>query len=188
MSEQELLQILTAEGKDLTWWQMGARAAVIYGITLIVVRLGKKRLFGKSAAMDVVLGVILGSVMSRSINGSATLLPTATAAAVLVFLHAISAKVALASHWLGTLLKGRSHLLVRDGKPLPDALRRSDISEHDLEESLRLEGKLTSIGQVAEAHMERSGKISVIPKKEPKVLEVKVENGVQTIRVELAGS
>ena len=186
VNEHDLLHIITAKGQDLDWWQMGVRAVLIYIITLVLVRLGKKRLLGKSAVMDVVLGVILGSVMSRALNGSATLLPTSVATLVLVLLHASAAKIALTSHTLGTLVKGSPHLLVKDGKPLRDAMNRSDISDHDLEESLRLEGKLTSVDQVAEAHMERNGKISVIPmKKEPKIVEVKVENGVQTVRIEV---
>lgn len=186
MNEHDLLQIITAQGKDLDWWQMGARAVLIYIITLIIVRLGKKRLFGKSAAMDVVLGVILGSVMSRALNGSATLLPTSIATLVLVFLHALSAKLAVLSHPIGVLLKGRPHLLVEDGTPLKDAMRRSDISDNDLEEAMRMEGKLADVEQVAEAHLERNGKISIIPRKqEPKILEIRVENGVQTVRLEV---
>jgi uncharacterized membrane protein YcaP (DUF421 family) len=186
VNEHDLLQIITAEGKDLDWWQMGFRAVLVYISTLVIVRLGKKRLFGKSAAMDVVLGVILGSVVSRSINGGATLLPTAGAALVLVALHALSAKVALISPKLGILLKGHSHILVKDGKALKEAMNHSDISQHDLEESLRVEGKLTQVEQVAEAHLERNGKISIIPvKKDPKILDVKVENGVQTVRIEV---
>lgn len=185
VNEHDLLQIITAEGKDLDWWQMGARAVLTYFITMIIIRLGKKRLFGKSAAMDVVLGVILGSVMSRAINGSSTLLPAAVATLVLVFLHALSAKLALLSPALGVLLKGRPHLLVKDGTPLKDSLHRSDISEHDLEEALRMKGQRPDLAKIEEAHMERNGNVSIIPKKEPKVIEIKVENGVQTVRLEV---
>ncbi|MHA3773396.1 DUF421 domain-containing protein [Verrucomicrobiota bacterium sgz303538] len=186
MNELDLLQIFTAEGKDLDWWQMGVRAVLVYGITLIIIRLGKKRLLGKSAAMDVVLGVILGSVMSRSINGSATLFPTAIASFAFVLLHALSAKVSLHSPTLGKWLKGEPHLLVKDGQVIEEATERSDISKHDIEESARVEGKISGIEHIAEAHLERNGKISIIPAKQPlRIIEIKVEDGVQTVRLEV---
>jgi uncharacterized membrane protein YcaP (DUF421 family) len=181
------MQVLTADGTDLDWWQMAIRSVVVYGVALFIVRLGKKRLFGKSTAMDVVMGVILGSVLSRAINGASTLLPTAVAAAVLIFMHAISAKLALFSPAIGVLLKGRPRTIIKDGEVLSDAMRAGDLTQHDLEESLRLEGKLTDPKQVAEARLERNGKVSIVPAKHaPKVLEVRVEEGVQTVRIELS--
>jgi len=44
------------------------------------------------------------------------------------------------------------------------------------------------LAQVAEARLERSGQLSVIKaEREPKVVEVKVAEGVQTLRIEIAG-
>lgn len=166
---------------------MAARAVLIYWVALAVVRLGKKRLFGKSSAMDVVLSVMVGSVISRAINGSATLPETAVASFVLVMLHALAAKLAFHSDAFGIVIKGKPHTLIHGGELQRDAMRKSDVSEHDLEEAARSEGRLTGIKQIEEARMERNGKISVIPKKSPpKIVEVRVEDGVQTVRLEIA--
>src|SRR3546814_818751 len=73
-------------GAELTIVQMAARAVVVYIVTLLVVRLGKKRFLGKATAFDVILGIMLGSIVSRAITGNAPFLP-ALAAAVLIALH-----------------------------------------------------------------------------------------------------
>jgi uncharacterized membrane protein YcaP (DUF421 family) len=61
------------------------------------------------------------------------------------------------------------------------------MTEHDLWEDLR--GKSASdLKHVDEARLERSGNLSVIKAKpEPKILEVRVAGGVQTVRIELTG-
>lgn len=63
------------------------RSAAVYLVALMLVCLGEKRLLGKNTAFDVVIGIILGSVLSRAINGSASLLPTIIAGLVLVGMH-----------------------------------------------------------------------------------------------------
>jgi uncharacterized membrane protein YcaP (DUF421 family) len=66
-----------------------------------------------------------------------------------------------------------------------DNLSRSHLSEHDLMEEIRLRG-VEDISEVARAYKERNGEISVIKKKpEPKVVEVAIREGVQTIRIEV---
>ena len=165
---------------------MGARALIVYGAALLLVRLGDTRFLGKSTAFDVILGIILGSVLSRAINGDAPLLPTVVASAVLVGLHWTFAHLAVRSARLGTLVKGHAHLLVRDGVAERAAMARSAITEADLAEGLRSHGRAPALAGVAAAHLERSGAISVIPaRRAPVVLEVAVADGVQTVHIRL---
>ena len=58
-------------GGELTALQMLLRTIVVYGFMLLIVRWGEKRFFGKNTAFDLVLSIILGSVMSRAVNGGA---------------------------------------------------------------------------------------------------------------------
>ena len=52
--------------------------------------------------------------------------------------------------------------------------------------AVRSQGNLGDLKKVKEARLERSGDISIIKASgEPKVVEVKVEDGVQTVRVVL---
>jgi uncharacterized membrane protein YcaP (DUF421 family) len=62
------------------------------------------------------------------------------------------------------------------------------MTEGDLQEALRTQG-LTDLRRVAEAHLERSGKVSVIETKpEPRVLQVQVPDGVRTIRIQVTSN
>jgi uncharacterized membrane protein YcaP (DUF421 family) len=83
---------LGRESKDITVLQMAFRAAVTYAVTLAIVRLGKKRLMGGNTAFDVIVGVIIGSTVSRGLTGNAPLASTLAAAAAIVAMHwAVSA-------------------------------------------------------------------------------------------------
>jgi uncharacterized membrane protein YcaP (DUF421 family) len=176
---------LGIEGKELGIGQMAARAVVVYVATVLMVRLGKKRFMGRSAAFDVILGIMLGSVVSRAITGNAPFFPALLAAAVLLAMHWLFSALAFRSHLFGEAVKGEARVLVRDGAIDREAMRQAHVSERDLWEDLRGEG-VSSLGQVAEARLERSGRLSVVEAKSaPEVVKVRVAEGVQIVRVEL---
>jgi hypothetical protein len=51
---------LGLDSKELNAAQMALRAAVVYAITVLIVRFGKKRFMGEATAFDVILGIMLG--------------------------------------------------------------------------------------------------------------------------------
>ena len=175
---------LGLESKDIGVAQMAFRAAVVYAVTVAFVRLAKKRFMGRATAFDVILGIMLGSIVSRAITGNAPFWPALAAGAALIAMHWLFSFGASRSHRFGDLVKGRPRVLVRDGKPDRDAMRRAHITEHDLDEDLRTEG-LDRAETVKEARLERSGKVSVVKRGEARVVEVRVEDGVQVVRVEV---
>jgi uncharacterized membrane protein YcaP (DUF421 family) len=176
---------LGTESKEINVAQMGLRAVVVYAVTVVVVRLGKKRFMGQATAFDVILGIMLGSTASRAITGTSPFFPALAAAAVLVAMHWLLSGLALRLPGFGTAFKGHERLLVRDGEIDWATMRRAHMSEHDLWEDLRSKG-ISRLEQIAEGRLERSGKLSVIQaKREPKVVEIGVADGVQTVRLEL---
>ena len=175
---------LGLDAKELTVAQMALRAAVVYVVTVAFVRLAKKRFMGRATAFDVILGIMLGSIVSRAVTGNAPFLPALAATATLIAMHWLFSLAAWRWHGFGALVKGRPRVLVRDGEPDRDQMRRAHVTGHDLEEDLRGEG-LEGLDKVKEARLERSGKVSVVKRSEPKVVEVKVADGVQTVRVEM---
>lgn len=165
---------------------VAVRAAVLYGYGLLLIRVGKSRLMGNATALDVVVLVVLGSLLSRGINGSASLGSTMVAAAALVGSHWLLTWATARSHILGNIIKGRTRLLVADGRLDDEALRGSHLSRDDLHEGMRVNGNVDDIDLVHRAYKERSGQISVVRRApQPKTIEVHVESGVQTVRVEL---
>lgn len=166
--------------------QIAARAAVMYIAGVAIVRIGKSRLLARVTNLDVIVGFILGSLLSRGITGNASLSGTAVASAMIVFVHWLITAIACRSHWLGTLVKGHASVVVKDGEINERALQHSNISPHDLEEQLRMQG-VQDVNEVHLAHKERNGEISVIRRKpSPRVIEVVVREGVQTVRIEIA--
>jgi uncharacterized membrane protein YcaP (DUF421 family) len=141
--------------------QVMARAVVVYVVGLAIVRIGKGRSIGRMTPLDVILGFVLGSLLSRGITGHASLSGTAASSAALMAMHWLLTWLACRWHWFGDLVKGRSHLIVKDGQPILDALGRHHISIHDLEEELRLKG-IDDIRHVREAYKERNGEVSVL--------------------------
>jgi uncharacterized membrane protein YcaP (DUF421 family) len=165
--------------------QVAARAALVYIIGLAIVRVGKSRLIGRVTSLDVILGFILGSLLSRGITGSASVSGTTVASAALVATHWVFTFLASRSHAFGTLVKGRAIVVVKEGELIRENMRRSHISEHDLEEELRLQG-IDSLQEVRLAHKERNGEVSfLIRKPEPRIIDVAVSGGVQTVRIQL---
>lgn len=181
-----LTQLIGLDADSLNIWHMVIRAVVVYLSALLMVRIGEKRFLGKNTAFDVILGIIFGSVVSRAITGSSEFFPTLAAGLTLVLLHWLFSKLSFHSDWFGDVVKGHHRLLVEDSTIKWDSMRESHISEKDLLTALRSQANLGDIGDVKEARLERSGDISVIKKSsEPKILEVEVVEGVQTIRIQV---
>src|ERR1044071_2590862 len=107
---------LGAKPEDLTFVQISLRGAIVFIATLIMIRLGHKRSLSHKTAFDAVLLVILASVLSRAINGSAAFFSTLGGGLVLVLLHRLLALVACHSHAFGILIKGRPDLIVDNGE------------------------------------------------------------------------
>ncbi len=168
--------------------QMAMRAAFVYVVTLAIVRLGKKRLLGTGTAFDVIVGIILGSTVSRGLTGNAPLLSTLAAAAALVAMHWLLSRLAFASHRIGGFVKGHSQQVIANGQVDRAALRRAHISDRDLEMDLRAIG-IGDVSCVEEARLERDGKLSAIRREaQPRIVEFEVVNGVQKVRIEIAAT
>ena len=157
---------LGVEPKDLTFLQISLRGIVVFLATLAMVRIGHKRSLARKTAFDAVLIVILASVLSRAINGSSAFFATIGGGIVIVLVHRLFAFIAYHSHWFGCLLKGRPEVIVENGNLILATMRQNHISEHDLEEDLRLDAELEDVSEVKVARVERSGDISFIKVKD----------------------
>ena len=145
----------------LAWWQECARAVVIFAYGLALVRLAGRRVFGKWAALDIIVSIVVGSNLSRALTGSAALLGTLAATTLLMALHWLLAHAAARSSRLSRLVEGPAIELARGGTPEPSTLARAAVSEGDLGEALRQAG----VERAADARLitlEPSGKITVL--------------------------
>ena len=175
--------------KVLTAPQMAARAVVAYGVAVLMVRVARRRFIGRNSAMDAIVAVTFGSTLSRGLTGNAPLWPVLVACGVLVASDWLLATVGARWDRFDCWVKGRAVDVVRDGQVQPAAMASLSVSRRDLAEGLRLHGKTDDPATVARASVERNGQFSVKPNHPPtpRVVEVRVEAGVQVVRIELPG-
>jgi uncharacterized membrane protein YcaP (DUF421 family) len=177
---------LTTELGEMDAGPMALRTVVVYAFTLALVRLGSRRLLARASAFDVIVAIMLGSIVSRAINGTAPFIPTLLAGAALLATHLLLAALAFRFDWFSSVMKGERIALIRNGEMQRSGMRRASVTRGDLDEALRLETGHADPSKIELAYMERSGRISVIPYRgEPRVLAISVENGVQTVRIEV---
>lgn len=153
---------LSLEAKEINAGQMSLRAALVFLMAGAIIRMGNKRFMGKSTALDVMLGIIFGSVVSRAITGTAPFFPAMAAGATLVLFHWLISAGAFHSPRVGWWFKGEDRELVKNGVLNRQALQRSHITEADLHEALRRHGESPDITRIKSAHLERNGDISLL--------------------------
>ena len=155
---------LDLDATELAFGQMAWRGFVVFCFAILLVRIGARRLLAHGAGFDIMVAIVLGSVLSRAINGQAAFFPTLGVSALLVALHHVLATLAFHSHWVSQRVKGRARILVREGQIDRGEMARSKITDDDLDENLRLHGNVRGISEVAEARLERNGEVSVVKK------------------------
>jgi uncharacterized membrane protein YcaP (DUF421 family) len=153
---------LGLDADSLAVWQMALRALIVYVWGVVLVRLGEKRFIGKFTAFDVIMGIMLGSILSRAITTAGGFFATLAAALVLVGMHYLFAALTYHFEWLGDLVKGTARTLVIDGQIQWDGMRQSHISEKDLMSALRENADVNDVSKVKLDRLERSGNISAI--------------------------
>jgi uncharacterized membrane protein YcaP (DUF421 family) len=158
----QLLLGLGAEPKELTFLHVSLRGVVVFFAALAMVRLASKRSFADKTAFDTALMVVIASALARDVNGSAAFFPTLGAGFVLVILHRVLAAIANFSHPFGVLIKGKPAVLVENGRLVRKSMRVNHISEHDIQEDMRLNAATEDLSKIKVARIERSGDISFI--------------------------
>ena len=158
----DLHDLIGNDSETITWWQMSLRGVIIFIFGVVLVRIAGKRAFGKASAFDIVLAIVIGSNLSRTLTASAPFIPTLAASTALVLLYRLLAWGAFSTSWLGKIIKGWPRCLVRDGQPVTKAMRRSQITDEDLREALRLHAGQEDLSGIQDAYLERNGQISFI--------------------------
>lgn len=160
--------LLGPDGKptELTLANVSVRALIIFFIGIVLVRIGDRRSLSQKTAFDAIFIVLIGSMLSRAINGSGPFFMTIASGLVMMIIHRGCAFGACKWHSFGKLLKGEPVTVVRNGEVDWKELRRALVSKHDFEEDLRLAGKTGDVGSIQLARLERSGDISFIKRKE----------------------
>jgi uncharacterized membrane protein YcaP (DUF421 family) len=158
-----LLGLSVDKAEGLSTLQVCVRAVVVYVVLIAYVRFAKKRFLSEATAFDAILVIIIGSIASRAISGTAPFVPSLAGTFVLILFHWVASYFSSNSPTLSYLIKGRDTPLIKNGRVNHRALTASHMSMDDLEEDLRQAG-VENISDVKSARLERAGKVSVIRK------------------------
>ncbi len=161
----EIIHQLFGVGKDLNALQMSMRSLVFFFITLIFIRIGGMRAFGKKSAFDNIIVIVLGSVVARGIAGASAFGATVAASFVLVLIHRLLGWLIVKSKAVEKLVKGSHIVLFQNNEIVHVNLMKAGMSKDDLFESLRMETNSETLDKVEKAYMENNGQISFILKK-----------------------
>jgi uncharacterized membrane protein YcaP (DUF421 family) len=85
----ETLLGLSAKADDLILAQVAVRAFLVYGALIVFVRLGKKRFLSQATPLDAILLILIGSIASRGVSGTAPFFTSILACGWLIALHSV---------------------------------------------------------------------------------------------------
>jgi uncharacterized membrane protein YcaP (DUF421 family) len=102
--------------EQLSTLQVCIRAVVVFIILIAYVRIGKKRFLGSATAFDAILLIVIGSIASRAISGTAPFVASLAATLVLILFHWLISFVARDSATLSNLIKGHDTPIIKDGR------------------------------------------------------------------------
>jgi uncharacterized membrane protein YcaP (DUF421 family) len=159
------LSNLLGHGEDLTPVQMSLRAVIIFIVTLVLIRIGGVRIFGRRSSLDTIIVIVMGSVLARAIVGASPLLSTIAAATVMIITHRLFSRWCHSSERFEQLVKGKKTVLFTKGGINNLNLKKMGLTRSDLLESARLETKSESFNEIDSAFLETNGRISFISKK-----------------------
>jgi uncharacterized membrane protein YcaP (DUF421 family) len=130
----EIIDKLMGQGEELNSLHMAVRTIIIFFIALIMLRIAGIRTFGKKTALDLVIIIMLGAVLSRAIVGASPFVPSICASLVMVLIHRLLAILSYRSDFIGKLVKGDRKSLYKNGVPDTENMRKVQISHKDIME------------------------------------------------------
>ncbi|MFO7252798.1 MAG: DUF421 domain-containing protein [Actinomycetes bacterium] len=143
------------------------RAAAIYLALLVIFRICGKRTLAQVTTFDFVLLLVISEATQQALLGE----DYSVTMAVLVVLTLVTLdRIADYLGWrfprLGLVIDGAPVVLIERGRPLEDRLRRHQLDLEQILQEARSTQGIRSTDEIDYAILERSGAISVIPKKD----------------------
>lgn len=156
-------ELLGLNEQDLLWYQMAIRAALIFVIALVFIRMSGMRAFNSASAFDVVVSITLGGLLSRCIAGHYPFFTTLLASGVILICHQIVAYLNVYFNWFRSLTEGRAVCLFSNGRKHIRNMMRHAVSEADLRQALH-KAEIDSYTHVKSIWFEVDGKVTVVKK------------------------
>jgi hypothetical protein len=126
----------------MPWWVFVLRAAAVYAVLMVLIRMSGKRTMGQFTPFDMLVIVLLGNAVQNSLLGKDTSLGGIAGGDP--DRHQLVRGVRdLARRPCRAPRGRRAVVLARDGQLFRSVLRRELVSEQDFNEALRQNGQMT---------------------------------------------
>ncbi len=133
-----------------------------YVFLVFSLRVSGKRTLAKLNAFDLVITVAFGSTLaSILLSEDVALAEGVTALVLLIGLQYTVTTLSVRSKGFARAVRSEPTLLLRDGEPLPDAMRRARVTRDELKTVVRTEGQ-RGLDSVSAVILESDGSFSVI--------------------------
>jgi uncharacterized membrane protein YcaP (DUF421 family) len=137
------------------------RVSIMYVYALTLVRIAGKQSIGQLAAMDLVITLVIGDLFDDVFWAEVPLVQGLVGFGTVVLTHLLVTFISSRSKRIHELLNSQPRTLIREGKLVPENLRREWVRQETVQFELRLSGE-EHPREVQEATLEPEGQISVI--------------------------
>jgi uncharacterized membrane protein YcaP (DUF421 family) len=146
-------------------WELIFRSVVVYGFLLVLLRLTGKRQVGQLAPFDLVLLLVLSNAVQNAMNGGDnSVIGGVISATTLVAVNWLVGAITFRSKSLEGLIEGRPILLIHNGRMDRRAMRKAQMTTHELDAALRA-GGCCGPHEVRFAVLENNGEVTVVPQR-----------------------
>jgi uncharacterized membrane protein YcaP (DUF421 family) len=142
--------------------ELVARAVLVYGALLVMMRIAGKRDVGQLSVFDLLVILLIAEAVSSAIQGgNESVTGGLIIVAVVIALNRLIAIAGDRVPAFGRVIEGTPTEIVRHGRMLEDNMHKENISEDELMTAIRGHG-VDDISKVQRAVLETDGTISVI--------------------------
>lgn len=143
------------------------RAAAVYLILLVILRIAGKRTLAQITVFDFILVLIISEATQQALLGDDfSITGAAVVIATLVLLDIALSELKQRSQRVDEVIDDIPVVIVDNGKLLLDRMNRARIDEQDILVAARELHGLERLDQIKYAVLERSGGISIVPNKD----------------------
>ncbi len=141
------------------------RAAAVYVLVLVFLRLSGKRTMSQLTAFDFVLLLIISEATQQAILGDDfSFVGGSLAILTLIVLNRVSDTISFRSHRIDRILNDGALIIVEHGKPHRDRMEMFRLTDDDVLEQARAAQGIERMEQIKYAVLERTGNVSVVPR------------------------
>jgi len=140
------------------------RSVIVYVFLWALLRTMGKRTLSELGAFEMVLLVVIGDLVQQSVTQEdMSVTGGFLAVGTMGLLVLLTGVVSRRSEVVDRVIEGEPVVILRDGEPMLEVMRREQVSLDDLAEAARLEGH-ERFDELRWAVLEADGRVSFIPR------------------------